>query len=355
MAQIRRKPRPASPQTATRPVASIELGKVAEASFRSMVQEAVGIFSRNRPDRVVDKEKRALIDFEQAVIQNLPRVDTSDLDHVLPQCQRLATVVTELLREEELAILDELVTIRALGSYITILVGHELDYPIPNELLVPGYVDPDKRSSLSGKSPSVRLQSGGLYDYLTRRLSARLAAIDLGEATRAAIADRVMADFQGASLSGLLESEAAADAIVELIVDTALAVRLSLTSGFNDAAPVSLPKSAPETWAERDRTKTETPIDFLRRVWGPSMDAGILYQDDIKRLGDDKLVQRIRSYCHQKGLVAADVLPPPRQARIERALTEVAPGSAAERALRSRLVNREASRRWRRSHDPSPK
>jgi hypothetical protein len=354
MAQIRRKPPPASSQAATRAVGSIELGKAAAAAFRSMVQDAAGIFDRNRPDRVVDKEKRALFDFEHVVIQNLPRVDTSDFDHVLPQCQRLATAVTELLREEALSILDELITIRGLGSYITILVGHELDYPIPNELLVPGYIDPARRLHLSGKSPDVKLQSIDLHNYLTRRLSARLAAIDLGEATRATIADRVMADFQGASLSGLLESEAAADAIVELIVETALTVHLSLTSRYNEAAPVSLPKTAPETWAGRDRRAKENPIDFLRRVWGPYMDAGVLYQDDIKRLGDDKLVQRVRTYCHQKGLSASDVLPPPRQARIERALAEVTPGSPAERALRGRLENREASKRWRRSRAPAP-
>lgn len=78
-----------------------------------------------------------------------------------------------------------------------------------------------------------------------------------------------------------------------------------------------LPKSAPEVWAQRKGRK-ENAIEFLRRVWGEFMDQGILYQDDIKRLGDPKLVQAVRDRCIAEGIDASTVLPPPGSERWER-------------------------------------
>lgn len=77
-----------------------------------------------------------------------------------------------------------------------------------------------------------------------------------------------------------------------------------------------LPQSAPEIWAKRVG-RSENAIEFLKRVWGPYMQMGILYQDDIKRLGDAKLVQAVRDRCIAEGIDAASVLPPPGSQRWE--------------------------------------
>ena len=117
---------------------------------------------------------------------------------------------------------------------------------------------------------------------------------------------------------------------------------------------IVLPSAAPEVWAERDRSKGETPIEFLDRVWKPWIEAGVLYQDDIKRLGDDKLVRAIRSYCQKHPEHrASDVLPPPRQARLDRALAEAPPDSPAARLIRQKIDHREAMARRRGKPRPS--
>lgn len=89
-----------------------------------------------------------------------------------------------------------------------------------------------------------------------------------------------------------------------------------------------LPEHAPEIYSER-ADKSENAVDFLNRVWGPYIEAGILFQDDIKRLGDARLVQAIRNYCHARDLVSAEYLPPPQKERVDR-MAETAPEGSAE-------------------------
>lgn len=86
---------------------------------------------------------------------------------------------------------------------------------------------------------------------------------------------------------------------------------------LSEMREANLPKAAPETWARRVG-RTESAIDFLHRVWGKYMEMGILFQDDIKRLGDAKLVQAVRDRCISEGIDASTVLPPPGSERWER-------------------------------------
>lgn len=107
-----------------------------------------------------------------------------------------------------------------------------------------------------------------------------------------------------------------------------------------------LPERAPEIYAERT-DRSENAVDFLNRVWGPYIEAGVLYQDDFKRLGDAALVPAVRSYCHARNLCAHDHLPPPKKRRLE-LLAESAPaGSAAAEVAKARLRSRESMRRKR--------
>lgn len=124
----------------------------------------------------------------------------------------------------------------------------------------------------------------------------------------------------------------------------ALLKRIPPAQSFQQAASVKLPDEAPAKWENADeRLPEETPIAFLRRVWGSYLDAGVLYQDDIKRLGDAKLIPAIRSYCqNHPEWKAAEVLPPPRQARTDKTARN-APADSAESILARRAVrNREA-------------
>ena len=57
------------------------------------------------------------------------------------------------------------------------------------------------------------------------------------------------------------------------------------------------------------------------------MDAGVLYQDDLKGKNgmDGALIDAIRAYCTHHNLVASDYLPPPKSARISTELLEDIP------------------------------
>lgn len=101
-----------------------------------------------------------------------------------------------------------------------------------------------------------------------------------------------------------------------------------------------LPNRAPEIYSMR-LNKSENAVEFLQRVWGSYIEAGILFQDDIKRLGDPKLVQAVRNYCHAKQVAASSFLPPPQKARLDR-ISESAPNGSAEAELaRTKLITRE--------------
>ncbi len=97
-------------------------------------------------------------------------------------------------------------------------------------------------------------------------------------------------------------------------------------------AALSLPPKASEVYAERkvrpELGRKENAIEFLDRVWGKYMAADILYQDDIKRLGDDKLVQAVRGRCRDDGINPATILPPPGSKRAERSMPALSPEQA---------------------------
>ncbi len=76
------------------------------------------------------------------------------------------------------------------------------------------------------------------------------------------------------------------------------------------------------------------------------MRAGILYQDDIKRFGDDKLVQAVRSYCQKQSLSASEHLPPPRSARIDN-LAKRTDSPVVHQLIGERMAGRERNRRFR--------
>lgn len=106
-----------------------------------------------------------------------------------------------------------------------------------------------------------------------------------------------------------------------------------------DSLKLKLPARAPLLWKRRsDRLPDETPIDFLRRVWGRYLDAGVLYQNDLARRGEQKLLYAIRGYCERNGLKAADYLPPPKGMKNKKLLAEAVPGSVEHELYLRRLA-----------------
>ena len=192
------------------------------------------------------------------------------------------------------------------------------------------------------------------YDKLIKKIAAqlkeRLRKDGMSRAEAASIVHAVMGDFQASANSSIDFSDFAPENLaVNLVVSAIRATRAA--SQFGEAAKLALPERAPEIWAERDRSRGETPIEFLNRVWGRWMEAGVLYQNDIKRLGDPTLVKTIRTYCHRQGVDASTVLPPPQSARLERALAQAEPGSPLETLIRERLRGRDRAAR----HHRKPK
>jgi hypothetical protein len=111
---------------------------------------------------------------------------------------------------------------------------------------------------------------------------------------------------------------------------------------------VILPERAPALWGNReDRLPGENPIEFLRRVWGRYLDAGVLYQDQLTHRGETKLVHAIHGHCHRHGLTPKEHLPPPKTARMDRALAEADPLSLEGMFYRARLEERASMRRLR--------
>ncbi len=68
-----------------------------------------------------------------------------------------------------------------------------------------------------------------------------------------------------------------------------------------------LPEIAPERYAQR-LSRQEGPVEFLRRVWGPWIDRGLLYQFQLNRLDPD-LLSSLKSYCQKRGQKASIYLP----------------------------------------------
>ena len=113
-----------------------------------------------------------------------------------------------------------------------------------------------------------------------------------------------------------------------------------LSPSFNRSR-LNLPETAPELYETRNKTLGETPVDFIKRIWGPYIEAGILFQDDLRRL-DPKLIAAVTSYCQRMGKKAGNdpnafdargFLPPPRQQRTDKLATQV--DDEAYRAMRA--------------------
>lgn len=192
-----------------------------------------------------------------------------------------------------------------------------------------------------------------LYKELLKELERSFRDIGLGETAAREFARVSMADFNedGHAIAEALGDINRREIACKQVATAVAELRKTVAASFEKAAILSLPSKAPAVWRnKKDREPGETPVTFLRRVWGPYMDAGILYQDDIKRLGDDKLVQTIRSYCQKHPeFKAGDVLPPPRKARFEQALATEPPDSTAARLIKRKMRDREAMARQRAS------
>jgi hypothetical protein len=188
-----------------------------------------------------------------------------------------------------------------------------------------------------------------LLSEFRNQLEKHLISEGLGEAEAGALAGSV------ASEPGLAAKFTDAAALRAGVEGALAALRASGQLASTNEAKIELPKVAPAKWEDEDsRLPGETSVEFLRRVWGVYMDAGVLYQDDIKRLGDGKLIRAIRSYCQKHpDLNPADILPPPRQVRTERALAAAKPGSADEALLKERVRKRNSSGRGYRQPRPS--
>jgi len=83
-------------------------------------------------------------------------------------------------------------------------------------------------------------------------------------------------------------------------------------SEADNASGLSLPEAAPELY--QNRARPESPIAFFDRVWRSYVDAGVLYQDQLRQL-DPKLIPAIHTYCSKRDIDPKEHLPPPRHER----------------------------------------
>lgn len=110
----------------------------------------------------------------------------------------------------------------------------------------------------------------------------------------------------------------------------------------------------PYKWAERKRhahLAHMNAVEFLQEVWGDLIAAKAIYQDDIAKCGDDKLVTAVRKYCSENkhlGVAARDVLPPSRsRVPVEQILASTQPDDPAHKYALSILKAREHGRQHR--------
>ncbi len=149
--------------------------------------------------------------------------------------------------------------------------------------------------------------------------------------------------FEEALLDLVGERRLAIAKVAERYGKTAFEVTAAVREA--EAKEWRLPDAAPELYADRG-DKAETAVDFLRRVWGRYLDAGILFQVDLKRL-DMKLYEGLRGYAQRNKVPSRDVLPPPGSARTDFALAGAAQGSAEHTLARIRIQRRDSVARHR--------
>jgi hypothetical protein len=90
----------------------------------------------------------------------------------------------------------------------------------------------------------------------------------------------------------------------------------ALTQIANESFEVmALPSVAPELYQNRERP--ESPIAYYNRVWRRYAKAGVLYQDQLRKL-DPKLIPAIHTYCSKHDLDPSKHLPPPRHERTKK-------------------------------------
>lgn len=106
---------------------------------------------------------------------------------------------------------------------------------------------------------------------------------------------------------------------------------------------LTLPKRAPDTYGALSGCD---PITFLKAVWGPYIEAGLLRQSDLRRL-DKRLYDAFHSYCQQKKISPSSILPTTRLSHAQL--------PAEERLERMLKKGREAAARYRaRKKGPTP-
>ena len=124
-------------------------------------------------------------------------------------------------------------------------------------------------------------------------LEQRLRDEGLSETTASKLANLVVDDFQessGIALPDFPMHDTLLDRL-ELGVRAIIAMRQCVAASFGNAARLPLPTGRQRFGAtavtdSRERRQSNS----WRRVWGPYIDVGVLFQDDIKRLGDGKLI-----------------------------------------------------------------
>ncbi len=121
-----------------------------------------------------------------------------------------------------------------------------------------------------------------------------------------------------------------ADAVTRMREEMSAAM-LGMRKAVIDSARPRLPSRPPLEWRRDNRLPNENAIQFLRRVWGPYIDAGLLHQDTLEKLGEGKLLAAVRSYCKDNRLQVGDYLPP-KWDRLRDARAVAAPGTPEYKA-----------------------
>ncbi|MCW3847350.1 hypothetical protein OF829_08860 [Sphingomonas sp. LB-2] len=181
-----------------------------------------------------------------------------------------------------------------------------------------------------------------LREELTKRIAFRLGEAGMSSTDAARIARTTVTDFQRSAGSKAVHLTHAftADLAAQLVASFTRALNKTPTESFGLSAENSVSIKEPELrWKNRDdRLPKETPIEFLRRVWGEWLDSGELYQDVMTHFGEDRLVRAVRDYCRARELDANEYLPPPKRVRTDREFATAEPG--ARRQELRKLVRR---------------